>query len=338
MANRDIVAIGTSAGGVDALRFLVSELPADFPAAVLVVMHLAPKLPSRIDSILSQFGRMPARFAEDGEPAQPGFLYLAPPDRHLLYDGESLLLGVGARENYARPAIDPLFRSIAQCCAHRSIGVLMTGTLSDGSSGLHALKDCGGIALVQDPEDAAFAEMPSAALQRGRVDHIATLAGIPALLRDLVRQPVGAKGAAPENLEYEVEMAKTGRSTIALMDNIGHRSFVTCPECDGVMWEIEEDDTLRFRCHIGHAFSADLVEIALEASLSRALAIALRSFEERARIARNLERQAAGKSQSSSVRMWRERIGELDAEAEVIRDAIKRINRLGKPGALYKVP
>jgi two-component system chemotaxis response regulator CheB len=333
MANRDIVAIGTSAGGFDALRFLVSGLPAEFPAAILVVMHLAPKFRSALDSILTQLGRMPARFAENGEPARHGRIYLAPPDHHLLYDGRSLVLGTGARENHARPSIDPLFRSLAQCCAHRSIGLLMTGTLTDGSAGLHALGDGGGKTVVQDPEDAAFAEMPASALQRGAVDHVATLAAIPALLNDLVRQPAGIPCDAPEHLQHEVEMAKSGKSTIGIMDGIGRRSVATCPDCDGVMWEIEEGGTLRYRCHVGHAFSADLVNIALEDSLSRALATALRSFKERAEIARNLERQAECKSRPASAQMWRERIADLNAEAEVVGDAIKRIKRLAKPMA-----
>jgi len=206
----------------------------------------------------------------------------------------------------------------------------MTGTMTDGSSGLHVLGGCGGTTVVQDPEDAAYAEMPATALQKGAVDHIATLAAMPALLSDLVHEPAGVKTEAPENLQHEVEMARTGKSTIGLMDKISRRSFVTCPECDGVMWEIEDGGTLRYRCHVGHAFSADLVNIALEDSVSRALTVALRSFDERAEIARNLEVQAQRKERPSSAEMWRERIAELNAEAEIIRDAIKRIGRLKK--------
>ncbi len=331
MVNRDIVAIGTSAGGFDALRFILSKLPAEFPAALLVVTHLPPKIPSGLDSVLSQSGSLPARFARNGEEARHGHIYLAPPDRHLLYDGNQLTLGTGARENYSRPSIDPLFRSLAECCGHRSIGVLMTGTLGDGSSGLHVLGDCGGKTVVQDPEDAAFPDMPANALRKGAVDHVAALAGIPALLRDLVRQPAGMKRKPPENLRHEVEMARTGRSTIGEIDQIGRRSALTCPECDGVLWEIQEGDGLRYRCHIGHAFTTELVNIALEDAVSRALAVALRSFEERAEIAHNLERQALSRSQPASAKMWRQRIGEIDSQAEIIRDAIKRINRLANP-------
>lgn len=330
MANRDIVAIGTSAGGFDALRFMVSQLPATLPATVLVAMHLSPKFPTNLDSILNQFGALPARFALDGEKAEPAHIYLAPPDHHLLYDGERLALGTGSRENYARPSIDPLFRSLAECCAHRSIGVLMTGTLSDGSSGLHVLGALGGVTVVQDPDDAAFSEMPASALRKGEVDHVAALAALPSLLAELVRQPAGVRRKAPEHIKHEVEMAKSGRSSIGVLDRIARRSALTCPECSGVLWEITEGGDLRYRCHIGHAFTAELVNIALEDSLSRALAMALRSFEERIEIARNLERQAAHRAQASSARMWQARIAELARQAEVVRDAMNRIGRLAR--------
>lgn len=328
MANRDIVAIGTSAGGFDALRFIVSELPATFPAAVLVAIHLPPRFPSNIDSILNQFGTLPARFARDGEAAQAAHIYVAPPDRHLLYDGEHLALGVGSRENYARPSIDPLFRSLVLCCAHRSVGVLMTGTLGDGSSGLHALRACGGVAVVQDPEDAAFSEMPASALRKGSVDHVTALAALPSLLMELVRQPAGMPREAPEHIKQEVEMAKSGRSSIAIMDSIARRSALTCPECSGVLWEVAQGDELRYRCHTGHAFTAELVNIALEDSLSRALAVALRSFEERVEVARNLERQATRRGHAASAKMWGERVSELAGQAETVRNAIRRIGRL----------
>jgi two-component system chemotaxis response regulator CheB len=200
--------------------------------------------------------------------------------------------------------------------------------MSDGSAGIHMLGDCGGLTVVQDPDDAAFAEMPESALLKGAVDHVAPLAAIPSLLIDLVRKPAGEKREAPEHLHYEVEMAKSGKSTIDMMDRIGRRSVVTCPECNGVMWEIEEGNAVRYRCHVGHAYSADLVNVALEESLSRALAVALRSFEERAEVARRLERQSAGRSQAASAKMWRRRILDLDADADVIRGAIVKINKL----------
>src|SRR3954454_6737004 len=173
MPNRDILAIGTSAGGVHALRFLAAGFPADLPASVLMVIHLSPHFQSTLDAILTEAGPLPAQFAEDGCEIAHGEIYIAPPDSHLLVDGGTLRLGQGSRENNSRPAIDPLFRSLALCCGSRAIGVVLTGTLGDGASGLHTLHEYGGLTVVQDPDDAAFAGMPEAALSEFKPDHVA---------------------------------------------------------------------------------------------------------------------------------------------------------------------
>ncbi|MBV9702619.1 MAG: chemotaxis protein CheB, partial [Methylobacteriaceae bacterium] len=191
MANRDILAIGTSAGGFEALRFLAKELPGDLPAAILVVIHLPSQFRSDLDAILTQTGPLAASFAQEGEAFQRSHIYIAPPERHLLVAGDRLQLGKGPRENNARPSIDPLLRSLALCCAARSIGVVLTGTLGDGASGLQALKMSGGVAVVQDPSDAAYAEMPATALSRAKPDHVVRLADMPLLLQKLVREPAG---------------------------------------------------------------------------------------------------------------------------------------------------
>src|SRR5262249_34579411 len=151
MANRDIVAIGTSAGGVDALLFLAKNFSAHFPAAVLVTIHLPSHFCSSLDEILTGAGPLRASFARDGDATRKGCIYIAPPGRHLLLFGDRLALGTGPRENNACPAIDPMLRSAALCCAARSIGVVLTGTLGDGASGLWALRQCGGLSVVQDP-------------------------------------------------------------------------------------------------------------------------------------------------------------------------------------------
>ena len=191
MTHRDILAIGTSAGGFEALRFLAGEFPPDLPASVLVVIHLSSQFRSTLDAILTQGGPLPASFAQDGEKFERGRIYIAPPERHLLVDSERLRLGWGPRENHAKPALDPLFRSCALCCAPRAIGAVLTGALGDGAAGLLALKQCGGITVVQDPSDAAFPEMPTTALTRLKPDHVVGLSGMPALFDALVRRPAG---------------------------------------------------------------------------------------------------------------------------------------------------
>src|SRR6185437_6679367 len=189
MANHGVVAIGASAGGFQALTELVKGLPGDFPAALLVTIHLHPKASKVLPDLVNRAGSLPAAFAEDGEEIAPGGIYIAPPDLHLLIDEGRVTLRRGPRENGARPAIDPMFRSVALNYGSRAIGVILTGGLNDGSSGLHAIKRCGGIAVVQDPREARHPDMPTNALASTPVDYVVTLADMPALLSRLVAEP-----------------------------------------------------------------------------------------------------------------------------------------------------
>src|SRR5690348_16906304 len=209
MPNRDIIAIGASAGGVDALRTIAGKLPAKFDAAVLVTMHLAEDYASVLDHILGRSGPLPVRFARDGDRVEHGNIYIAPPQRHLLLAGDYLELGSGPRENNARPAVDPMFRSVALCCGSRGICVVLSGMLGDGAAGLLALKQSGGLTIAQEPSDAAFSEMPAAAVQRANPEHVVTLAALPALLKTLVQQPAGEPVPVPARLRFEVEIARS---------------------------------------------------------------------------------------------------------------------------------
>ena len=328
MGNRNILAIGTSAGGVEALQFLASRLDADLPAAVLVTIHLPSGGGSTLDKLLSHRGALPAKFAEDGESLRHGVIYLAPPDRHLLIADGHVRLGHGPRENNSRPAVDPMLRSAALYGADRTIGVVMTGTLGDGASGLCSLAECGGLIVVQDPSDAAFAEMPRNALQRVSPDHIVPLAQMPELLTQLVRQPAGEARIPPNLLKYEVEVALTGHAGIMEIDRFARRSPLTCPDCHGTMWEIDEGDLLRYRCHIGHAYTVDLMSIALDESLRRALATALRTLEERVALARKLEMDARQRQKMSVAADWERRGKEYQKEVGAVRAAILRIDSL----------
>jgi len=327
MINRDIVAIGTSAGGVDALRFLAGRFPADFPATVLVTIHLASQFRSEFDGILSRSGPLPASFAHDGERMEKGRIYIAPPAHHLILDDhDGLHLGVGPRENSSRPAIDPMFRSVAACCGARAIGVVLTGTLGDGASGLWTIRQCGGITVVQDPSDARHRDMPHTALIMVQPDHVARLADMPALLAKLVREPAGKSKPVPDSVRYEVDVARSGRGNMKDMDRLGRRSVLSCPDCGGVMWEIEEDGLVRYRCHVGHAFAADVMSVALDENVRRALATALRALEERVAMAQKMCKQANIFGRSHEAVEWAQQARDLDREAAVIRDSIRRID------------
>jgi two-component system chemotaxis response regulator CheB len=333
MSNRDILAIGTSAGGFEALRFLTREFRPDLPAAVLIVIHLPGHSRSSLDSILTQMGPLPANFAEDGQSLEHGRIYIGPPERHLILDGDKLHLGSGPRENNSRPAIDPLFRSVGLCCGSRSVGVVLTGMLGDGSSGLWSLKQCGGITVVQEPSDAAFPDMPSSAIERAKPDHIVALAAMPTLLDGLVRHPAGQALAAPESLRYEVEVAASGSTSMSEMDRIGRRSVFACPDCHGVMWEIDDGEFVRYRCHVGHAYSGDLMSVAVDDNLQRALAVALRALEERATLVEKLQKQASAGGHSQLADSWERKAKEFEAEAKVIRASIERADEIAAKSA-----
>jgi two-component system, chemotaxis family, protein-glutamate methylesterase/glutaminase len=333
MANRNVLAIGTSAGGVEALRFLASGFPSDFPASVLVVIHLPPDYQSSLDSILTQAGPLPARFATDDMTPEPGQIYIGPADSHLILDGDRLRLGQGPRENNTRPAIDPLFRSVARCCGHRGIGAVLTGTLGDGASGLHTLHEYGGLTVVQDPDDAAFSGMPEAALTKFTPDHVTSLAGMPALFQRLVNGPQGKQAAPSSDLIYEVDLAMGGNGSMSQMDRIGQRSLLACPDCHGVMWEIKEGDLIRYRCHVGHAYTAELMSLALDENLKRALNSGLRALDERIALARKLYEQAKNAGRTHLAESWRKKLDESEREAEILRGSIRQFDRLAARSA-----
>ena len=204
MSNRDVLAIGASAGGVDALVYLARHFPADFPAAIVATVHLSPYGRSSLDRILGNAGPLPAKFAIDGAPVERGTIHLAPPDRHLIMDRDRLWLGDGPRENNSRPAIDPMLRSVAACCGGRAVGAVLTGTLGDGASGLWTVGQLGGCTVVQDPDDAAFSEMPINALKLTQPDHVVALNDMPALLTRLAHQKAGDPKPISDRLSREV--------------------------------------------------------------------------------------------------------------------------------------
>jgi two-component system, chemotaxis family, protein-glutamate methylesterase/glutaminase len=286
-----------------------------------------------LDGILSRSGPLPATFATDRQALKKGRMYIAPPGRHLIVDGDQLSLGVGPRENNARPAIDPMLRSAALCCGHRSVGVVLTGTLSDGASGLRILGVCGGITVVQDPRDAAFPEMPLMALERASPDHVVHLANMPALLENLVRRPAAKPKAAPATVKYEVEIARSGGGSMNTMDRIGRRSVLSCPDCGGVMWEVDEAGPARYRCHVGHAYTGELMNLAVDESLRRALASALRALDERSALADRLRSQAIRQGRTELAQIWAERQQDFTREAGTISEAIRRLDQVVVPRA-----
>ena len=259
MPGRDIVVVGTSAGGVEALRALVGGLPADFPGSVFVVMHAASESPGVLAQILDRSGPLPAAHASNRERIRPGHVYVAPPDTHLLLEPGVMRLTRGPRENRFRPAVDPLFRSAAAVYGPRVVGVILTGGLDDGTSGLWAVKRLGGVAVVQDPDEAFMPAMPLSALNQVEVEYKLPLAEIAPLLVRLASKTVAEQGGyeVPEDLNIEMKIAMEDHAREAGVTRLGTPSVFTCPECHGTLLQLKENGRTRYRCHTGHAYSAD---------------------------------------------------------------------------------
>lgn len=254
---KNIVAIGASSGGIGALKQIFGALGADFPAPVLVVLHIGAH-ESVLPTMFAPVSRLAVRHAQDGEPVQPGSILIAPPNRHMLVEQGRIRLSRGAKENHARPAIDPLFRSAAVAYKNRVIGLVLTGHMDDGTVGLQAVKAYGGLALIQDPADAEVPSMPTSAMNYVDIDFVLPLDDIAPTLTRLTRAPAAGAAVAGEDkvLQMENEFAMTGNCNEVMLDRIGKRSSMTCPECGGVMWQIQDAVPPRFRCHTGHAFTA----------------------------------------------------------------------------------
>ncbi len=277
-----IVAVGTSSGGLEALRALLGALPVDFPAPLCVVMHAGAESPGFLPELLNRVTALEVRCAADGDLLRAGHVYVAPPDRHLLVEPGRLCVTAGPRENRFRPAIDPLFRSVAQVFGPGAVGALLTGSLDDGTSGLDVIKRLGGIAVVQDPADALFPEMPQSAIDHVAVDHVVPLAQMGPLLIELMRAPAEAQavGTVPEHVEVEVKIAKADNPIEAGLERIGEPSRFACPECHGVLLQVQDGRRVRFRCHTGHAYSVDSLVAAISEGIDESLWNAMRSLEE----------------------------------------------------------
>ena len=285
---RDVVVVGASAGGVQVLLDLAAALPAQFPACVLVVLHVGAHR-SLMPELMTARGPLRAIHPTDGQPLQPGTIFLAPPDHHMLVEDGLVRINRGPKENHARPAVDPLFRSAALACGPRVVGVLLSGRLDDGTAGLQAIKRCGGLAVVQDPDDAEQPEMPRSAMAHVDVDACVAGALLGQVLADLVRRPAAVPApTAPREIALDQAVSVGAGDPMENLNALGKPSRFACPECSGVLWELDDTQPRRYRCHTGHGFTLrSLVHTQQEAS-DEALWGAMRALQEREALLRAL--------------------------------------------------
>jgi len=288
--HRDIVVIGASAGGVEALSRLVPDLPSDLAAAVFVVLHVSPNARSHLPEILSRLGSLPARHAVDGDLVEPGRILIAPPDRHLVLAEGHVNVARGPRQNSCRPSIDVLFRSAAASYGTRVVGIVLSGYLDDGASGLRELVEAGGIAVVQDPSEALSPEMPENAIVAAHPRHILGVDDIGALVVRLASGGVEAEGGDPTSRRRRQRLARFNSAGLLVggSGTIGTPTGLTCPECHGVLWVGPNLGSPVLHCPVGHAFSPESLHEQQRVSVEQSLWAAVRSLREQAALERLL--------------------------------------------------
>lgn len=322
MANRDIIVIGGSSGATGPLKSILGGLPPDLPAAVFVVLHIPSRAIGLLSTVASAAGPLPAAQAEDGMPIERGRVYIAAPDHHLMVTEGLMRLGRGPRENMVRPAIDPLFRSAAMAYGPRVIGVVLSGLLSDGAAGLNAIKRCGGTAIVQDPDDAIADEMPRRALEATVADLSVPGARLGDVLSDLARQAAGPAVPVPAEVRLEVDIAMGERADSEVLSKIAETAAITCPSCGGVLSRLKSGKPLRFRCQVGHAYTADVLAKEQEGRVDEALRVALRIIEERAELVTRMGEEGRLSGRRAVAEMYEDRAREYRRYADTLRQAV----------------
>jgi two-component system, chemotaxis family, protein-glutamate methylesterase/glutaminase len=326
MSPCNVIVIGASAGGVDALVRLVRTLPNDLEAALAIAVHMPENSPSALPSILSRNGPLQAIHATDGEPLVHRRVYVAPPGRHILIKRQAVRAVNGPHENGHRPAVDPLFRTAARAHRSRVIGVVLSGALDDGTAGLLAIKALGGAALVQTPGDALFDGMPTSAIENVAVDFVGTVEEIGT---ELVRRT--ARLASQQMADVMAE-EPSDEIDVVEMDRVASDpekwnavpSQYTCPECHGSLWEIRDGDLVRYRCRTGHAYSPEMLASEQTHSVEEALFTALRALEENASLLRRLHHNAHERGHTRTAERFRTQVDSIEMRAQIIRDALNR--------------
>jgi two-component system, chemotaxis family, protein-glutamate methylesterase/glutaminase len=319
-----IIVVGGSNGALDALRTMMGALPMDLAAALLAVVHTSPTALGYLDRVLARAGRLPVAYANDNEPIRDRRLVLAPPDRHLLVKPDHLRVTRGPRENRFRPAIDPLFRTAAAAYGARVVGVVLSGALDDGAMGLGMIKSRGGIAIVQDPDDAVTPAMPEAALRHVQVDHVAAAGDIARLLvelagsgRRLVRGVRRGEGEVQVEAYVPTDPAEGGDHGIHTRRE--PPSPFTCPECGGALWESADGNMLEFRCHVGHRYTGEGLVGAQGEAVEQALWAGLRALEEASELKRRMARRAHDRGMRTTGIAYDEQAREAEQRADMVR-------------------
>jgi two-component system, chemotaxis family, protein-glutamate methylesterase/glutaminase len=334
---RNIIVIGASSGGFEALKTLAAGLPPDLQAALFIVWHMSPDVRSVLPQVLSRETRLPVVHAYDHEPIVLGRMYVAPPDHHLLVEPGRLRVTRGPRENRFRPAVDPLFRSAAYAYGPRVIGVVLSGALDDGTAGLWTVKQRGGVAIVQDPYDAEVPSMPRNAMREVAVDYCVPVAELGALLVRLSREQVPElteavmkDEAEDEKTAIEIRIAAQDSAFESGIMKFGELTPYTCPECHGVLSRLRDGQIVRYRCHTGHAYSADSLLTTITENIEDSLYDAIRGIEESVMLLNHLGDHFAEVNQPKLAALYFKKAKEAESRARGIRQSVLSHEQLSK--------
>jgi two-component system, chemotaxis family, protein-glutamate methylesterase/glutaminase len=340
VAKRDIVVIGASAGGIEALKELISRFPGDLPASLFVVVHFPEQATSFLPKILAGSSHLLTAHALDGEPILPGRVYIAPPNHHLQLNNGKINLETGPREHGFRPAIDRLFNSAAHVFGNRVVGVILSGSLHDGVAGMHSIHRKDGVTIAQDPDEAAFPSMPRSAIERDHVDFILPISSIANKINELARNSFSAGGErVTKDLETSQERLPIQDSKIIREDvqafeqaeDSPHRTIISCPDCGGVLWELRNGNLIKYECQIGHVYSEDSLLTEQGNVLENALWSAVRVLEQRAALIARLAMYAEQNGHQHSAERFRKNSDEAEHNADVIRQLIQRESFISLP-------
>ncbi|GAB3765816.1 chemotaxis protein CheB [Spirosoma pomorum] len=338
MAKRDIVVIGSSAGGIYALKELMSLLPKSFDASIFIVQHVSSYSPSYLPDILSHVGTLKATHPMDGELIQPGRIYIAPPDHHLLIEYNRVMVKKGPKENRFRPSIDALFRSAAYTYGPRVIGVVLTGMLNDGTSGMWSVKRLGGTTIIQAPEDAMYTSMPSSVLEYVEVDHIVPIAKMGALLTELITETIPEKQSLlydeEERIVAEINIAAESSAFEQGILGLGELTPLTCPECNGALISIKEGKLIRYRCHTGHAFTASSLLAETTKSIEESFWKAAKSLEETVILLEQSGKQFAEGGNTEAAEQFYEKAQQARERAKLTHELAFRQEKLSEDEAV----
>ncbi len=334
MAKRNIIVIGASAGGFEALKKLVAVLPSDLEASLFIVWHMSPDVRGVLPQVLNRAETLHAAHAVDSESIEPNRIYVAPPDHHLLVERGRVRVTRGPKENRFRPAVDPLFRSAAYAYGSQVIGVILSGALDDGTAGLWTIKHQGGLAIIQDPNDAEVPSMPENAMRAVTADYVVPVSEMADLLVRLSNEEAAETSEIDmkkdDKTEMEIRVAAQDNALEMGINKFGELSPFTCPDCHGVLFLLKDGNRSRFRCHTGHGFSSDSLLATLTENIEESLWNAVRGVQESVMLLNHLGDHFAEINQTKVAALYFKKAKEAEQRAESVRQVVMQHEQLSK--------